>query len=103
MIERKEYLEKLKAFKDKNLIKVVTGIRRCGKSTMFAIYREYLLANGVKPEQIIYLNLEEGAFRGLRTADALYEYVEQRLQKARQNYIFRLSDKKSVAKHFGRL
>lgn len=53
MIERKEYLQNLIAFKDKQLIKVVTGIRRCGKSTLLELYQEYLLRSGVEPEQII--------------------------------------------------
>ena len=53
MIERQEYLETLIRFKDKELIKIVTGIRRCGKSTLLEIYRNYLLKNGISKEQII--------------------------------------------------
>ena len=56
-IERHNYLQKLIAFKDKKLIKVITGIRRCGKSTIMEIYRDWLIAHGVMQEQIIYLNL----------------------------------------------
>ena len=59
MIERNDYLNKLIRFKDKELIKVVTGIRRCGKSTLFDIYINYLLNNGVDKNQIIRLNLED--------------------------------------------
>ena len=55
-IERTAYLNKLIAFKDKNIIKVITGIRRCGKSTIMEIFRDWLLGNGVKDNQIIYLN-----------------------------------------------
>ena len=58
MIERNEYLDFLIKLKDKNIIKVVTGIRKCGKSTLFELYREYLLENGVKKEQIISMNFE---------------------------------------------
>ena len=58
MIERTEYLEQLKRFKDKDLIKVVTGIRRCGKSTLFDLYIEYLKQNQVNSKQIININLE---------------------------------------------
>lgn len=55
-IERTEYLNKLIAFKDKSLIKVITGIRRCGKSTIMEIYRDWLKRQGVSTDQIIYLN-----------------------------------------------
>ena len=53
LVERTEYLELLKRFKDKDVIKVVTGIRRCGKSTLFALFIDYLEKNGVKKDQII--------------------------------------------------
>ena len=53
IIERHNYLKKLIAFKDKKLIKVITGIRRCGKSTIMEIYRDWLIAHGVMQEQII--------------------------------------------------
>lgn len=59
MIERTEYLELLKRFKDKDLIKVVTGIRRCGKSTLFDLYINYLKEIGIKEDQIIKINLED--------------------------------------------
>ena len=59
MIERTEYLEQLKRFKDKDLIKVVTGIRRCGKSTLFELFINYLKETGVKDDQIIKINLED--------------------------------------------
>ena len=56
MINREEYLNQLINYKDKQLIKVVTGIRRCGKSTLFELYKEYLINNGIKESQIISLN-----------------------------------------------
>lgn len=62
MIGRPNYLEELRSFKEKDLIKIVTGIRRCGKSTLFDLYIEYLLANGVSKEQIIRINLEDYEF-----------------------------------------
>ena len=62
MIERNIYLEKLTALKDKQLIKVITGIRRCGKSTMFKLYQDYLLSNGVNKTQIISINFENADF-----------------------------------------
>lgn len=58
IIERKEYLEKLIAWKDKQLIKIVTGVRRCGKSMLLEIYRNYLKEHGIEEEQIIYHNFE---------------------------------------------
>lgn len=62
MIERNIYLEKLTALKDKKLIKVITGIRRSGKSTMFKLYQDYLLSNGVNKTQIISINFENADF-----------------------------------------
>ena len=88
MIERNEYLENLISFKDKNLIKVITGIRRCGKSTMFELYQSYLQENGVEEEQIITVNLEDGDYRGIRTSEKLYQYVESKLVKSNKNYVF---------------
>lgn len=88
MIERTGYLNDLISFKDKNLIKVLTGIRRCGKSTMFELFQEYLKENGVTDGQITAINLEDGDFRTVRTADQLYEYVNDRLIKDRINYVF---------------
>lgn len=88
MIERKKYLEDLINFKDKKLIKVVTGIRRCGKSTMFELFQSYLKENGVEEEQIITVNLEDGDYRSIRTSEMLYQYVESKLIKSNKNYVF---------------
>ncbi len=88
MIERKDYLDDLISLKDKNIIKVVTGIRRCGKSTMFELYQEYLLQNGINKEQIISVNLEDGDYRNIRTAENLYEYVNEKLLNSIKNYVF---------------
>ena len=62
MINRKEYLDELIRWKDKDLIKVVTGIRRCGKSTLFELYIDYLKNEGVKSHQIIHINLEDANY-----------------------------------------
>lgn len=88
MVERKETLEDLISFKDKNLIKVVTGIRRCGKSTMFELFQNYLKEHGIEEEQIINVNLEDGDYREIRTSKKLFEYVEGRLIKNKKNYVF---------------
>ena len=58
MIERPEYMNFLLRLKDKHIIKVVTGIRRCGKSTLFELYKDHLLNDGVDKSQIISLNFE---------------------------------------------
>ena len=88
MITRYEYLEDLISFKDKNLIKVITGIRRCGKSTMFQIYEDYLKENGISDTQVISINLEEGEYREYRTAEQLYGYIAQRLLEEEKYYVF---------------
>ena len=87
-IERKEYLDWLIRQREKQIIKVVTGVRRCGKSTLFEIYRDYLLENGVEPAQIISLNFEDIEYEDLRDYKRLYEYVKERLVSDKMNYIF---------------
>lgn len=88
MIERIEYLETLKKLKDKKIIKVVTGIRRCGKSTLFELYRNYLLGNGVNKEQIISLNFENPKDMIFESWRELYNYIDERLIENKMNYIF---------------
>jgi len=88
MIDRPEFLRKMLVFKDKHLIKIVTGIRRCGKSTLFELYQNELLRLGVKPEQIQSINLEEPNYRELLDWEKLYDTINARLIKNRQNYIF---------------
>ena len=87
MIERKEYLNKLIDFKDKDVIKVVTGVRRCGKSTLFALLMEYLKENGVDEKQIISVNLESVEYDGLRDYKSLHEYISSKLNSG-MNYVF---------------
>ena len=88
IIERTKYLDWLKRWKDKQIIKVVSGIRRCGKSTLFDIYKEYLVSNGVTDEQIISINFEDYDFEELDTAKALYNYIKGLLNADKMNYIF---------------
>jgi predicted AAA+ superfamily ATPase len=88
MIDRPEYLKNLLAFKDKHLIKIVTGIRRCGKSTLFELYQNELLRLGVEPKQIQSINLEEPDYRDLLDWEKLYDTINARLIKNMQNYIF---------------
>ena len=88
MINREEYLNQLINFNDKQLIKVVTGIRRCGKSTLFELYKEYLINNGIKESQIISLNFESSEFYDIKDFKALYHEVESRLTSDGMNYVF---------------
>lgn len=88
MIPRNEYLENLLSFQDKHLIKVVTGIRRCGKSTLFELYQNQLLKNGIKQEQIIAYNLEAGEYADVEDHKTLYKLVSERLLPDKMNYIF---------------
>lgn len=87
-VERKEYLDKLIAFRDKQIIKIVTGVRRCGKSTLMEIYQDYLKNQGVSEEQIIAVNLEDYDFYELRSPRMLYAYIKERLVKDRMTYVF---------------
>ena len=88
MIERQEYLETLIRFKDKELIKIVTGIRRCGKSTLLEIYRNYLLKNGISKEQIISINLEDLTYGFIQNYMDLYNYINEKLLDDKMNYVF---------------
>lgn len=87
MVERKEYLEKLKKWKDKDLIKVITGIRRCGKSTLFELYIRYLKSIGIEEDHIISINFEnpDNEFEDYKE---LYKYVKEQIKDKKQYYIF---------------
>jgi len=88
MIERKEYLDFLIKLKDKKIIKVVTGIRRCGKSTLFSIYKNYLLENGVDDHQIKVMNFENPDDMKFENWSDLYNYISNNLVEDKMNYIF---------------
>ena len=88
MVERKEYLEHLIQWKDEQVIKVVTGIRRCGKSTLLLQYQEWLKASGVSDEQIVTINFEELEYEELQDYKKLYAYLKNRLCKGKMTYIF---------------
>lgn len=88
MIERAEYINELKKFKDKDLIKVVTGIRRCGKSTILEMFRKYLLENEIEEKQIISINLEDLRYNFIKTYMDLYTYVVDNLVENKKNYVF---------------
>lgn len=89
LTNRKEYISKLLAYKDQDLIKVVSGIRRCGKSTLFELYRQELLTMGVKPSQIVFLNFEEFELRKfLADLDSLYSHIINSLDLSMPCYVF---------------
>ncbi|MCL1875424.1 MAG: ATP-binding protein [Synergistaceae bacterium] len=88
MILRGEYLKQLISFRDKQLIKVITGIRRCGKSTLLELFRDELLKSGVTERQITAINFEDAEFERLTERKALYGYIKERLIPDKVNYIF---------------
>lgn len=88
MVERKEYLAKLWEWKDEHIIKVVTGIRRCGKSVLLEQFKDRLHLAGVEAEQIISINFEDLEFEELLDYKVLYRYIKERLCSDKMTYIF---------------
>ena len=88
LINRPVYMDQLISFREKQIIKVVTGIRRCGKSTLFDLYCAYLQNNGVSDDRIIRINLEDPDYHDIQDYRQLYELVKGRLLSDQMNYIF---------------
>lgn len=88
MINRTEYMNFLIKLKDKKIIKVVTGIRRCGKSTLFDLYKKYLLDNDVSENQIISINFEDPNSTNFEDWRELFNSIQNRLINSKMNYIF---------------
>lgn len=88
LIERPQYLNFLLRNKGLPLIKVITGVRGSGKSTLFTLYKDYLTTHGVPVERIISINFEDLAFENLQEYHALYRYITERLSPKGKNYIF---------------
>jgi hypothetical protein len=88
MVKREVYLEQLFSWKDEQVIKVVTGIHRCGKSTLLKQYQAELTAQGVSQEQIVSVNFEELEYEHLLDYQALYQYLKERLCADKITYIF---------------
>ena len=87
-IERKKYLEELISLRDNGIIKIITGMRRCGKSyLLFEIFASYLESNGIAPDHIIKVDLEDYKNRAMRNPDNLYAYVESRITDGNMYYI----------------
>jgi len=87
-IQRTEYLDKLIAFRDKKIIKIITGIRRCGKSTLMEIFQDWLRMQGVSDDKIITINFEDYDFRELRDPACLHEYVKSHMATSGMTYVF---------------
>lgn len=87
MIKRPSYLKKLIQLKDTDVIKVITGVRRSGKSVLLMLYRDYLLSNGIKSDQIIYLNFEQFELLGVRNQNELIELLKPKLNKKQRLYL----------------
>ena len=88
MLQRPEFIAKLISYKDKELIKVVTGIRRCGKSTVLELFRLWLLDNGVAPQQIQSINFEDVGNSHLTDYKDLHDHILRNCIHDRMNYIF---------------
>jgi len=88
MIERKEYMDRLIGYRDKQVIKIITGIRRCGKSTLLALFQQYLMEGGVAPENIITVNFEDYDNRNLCNPDVLHDYVKAQMAPKGKTYVF---------------
>ena len=87
-IKRDNYLSILKNFKDQQIIKVITGIRRCGKSTLLEIYKDYLKEEGINDNQIISINFEDAYYEELQDRKKLYDYLKEKLVIGKKTYIF---------------
>lgn len=88
LVQREEYLNRLIALKDKQIIKVITGVRRCGKSKLLELYQQWLLEQGIEKEQIVSINFEDLDFEELTDYKKLYAYLKERLLKDKMTYIF---------------
>ncbi|WP_419081041.1 ATP-binding protein, partial [Phascolarctobacterium succinatutens] len=88
MVIRTQYLERLRPFYDSELVKVITGIRRCGKSTILRQVIAEIKENGIEDSHIIYINFEDYKYHKLTDADAFYEYVEQKIVDEGKYYLF---------------
>ena len=88
LIQREQYLDFLRRHKNQDVIKVVSGVRRCGKSTLFELFKQELLDNGVKPNQIISINFDDLEYEALQEYHALHEYIVERLIPDASVYVF---------------
>ena len=88
LFPRPDYLKRLLKFRDKQLIKVITGVRRCGKSTLLELLREHLRSEGVEDSQMIVINFEDFDAQPLTEPAVLHAFIKERLLPDKMNYIF---------------
>ena len=88
MVKRERYLQRIRPFYDSEMVKVITGIRRCGKSTLMQQIIAEIQQRNVADDHIIYINFENYKFRKISNPDALYEYVENRIKDNKKYYLF---------------
>ena len=88
LINRNDYFNQLLGYKDKSIIKVITGVRRCGKSTLLELYKNYLFSNGIDSKQVISINFEDYRYYDLLEPEALHAYIDERIIKNSKMYLF---------------
>ena len=88
MIERPTYIRQMKDFQGKGLIKILTGVRRSGKSTLFELFRRELRRQGVEEAQMLGINLEDVANEPLLDYHRLHDYIVERMLPDKRNYVF---------------
>lgn len=98
MIARSDYINYLNKFKDMPLIKVISGVRRCGKSTLFLQYIEYLKSNNIDDDHIIFINFEDLEYEEYTNYKTLYNYLNKRIIDSKKYYIF-LDEIQNVEKY----
>jgi len=100
-IYRKQYMQQLRNLKDQNIIKVITGVRRCGKSTLLMMFADELMENGIQKEQIQFYNFEDLDTLAIGDIYQIHTLIKQRLVEDKSNYI--LQDEVQNVKEFQRL
>lgn len=89
LFKREKYLKKIRPFyNDDDIIKVITGVRRCGKSSLMETIADEIRANGISEENIIYLDLDKRENRNIKTADGLEDLIESKIKSNKLNYLF---------------
>lgn len=98
MIQRETYLNQLKAFQDQPLIKVITGMRRSGKSTLLKLFAEDLLSQGIHKDQLLQMNFESMEFDQIRDYHALYTWIKDRMTG--KSHVYLMLDEVQQVEHW---
>ena len=88
MVKRELYLKEIRPFYESEMVKVITGIRRCGKSTLLRQIMDEIRTDGVSEERILYMNFEDYKYKAYCEPGAFYEYVESKLIRQEKHYLF---------------